>query len=132
MLYEVITNDMELIGIPHRVVVGERGLDAGTLEYRDRRAEDGWHFLTSGDQEPIDRLTAAIGFEYRYDEAMRQFVHAAGIVVATPDGRLSRYFRITSYNVCYTKLLRTTWSTTAASARGTAPTTARTRRNNFV
>jgi prolyl-tRNA synthetase len=29
--------DMELIGIPHRVVVGERGLDNGTLEYRARR-----------------------------------------------------------------------------------------------
>ena len=28
--------DIELIGIPHRVVVSERGLDAGTLEYRKR------------------------------------------------------------------------------------------------
>lgn len=28
--------DAELIGIPHRVVVGERGLDAGTLEYKGR------------------------------------------------------------------------------------------------
>jgi len=27
---------MELIGIPHRVVVSERGLAAGTLEYRAR------------------------------------------------------------------------------------------------
>jgi prolyl-tRNA synthetase len=31
--------DAELLGIPHRVVVGERGLDAGRLEYRHRRAE---------------------------------------------------------------------------------------------
>jgi prolyl-tRNA synthetase len=31
--------DCELIGIPHRVVVGDRGLDAGKLEYRHRRAE---------------------------------------------------------------------------------------------
>ncbi len=29
--------DAELIGIPHRLVVGERGLDAGKLEYRHRR-----------------------------------------------------------------------------------------------
>ena len=29
--------DMELIGIPHRVVVGDRGLAAGTVEYRGRR-----------------------------------------------------------------------------------------------
>ncbi len=31
--------DAELLGIPHRIVVGERGLEAGTLEYRHRRAE---------------------------------------------------------------------------------------------
>ncbi|MCY1272593.1 Proline--tRNA ligase [compost metagenome] len=29
--------DMELIGIPHRVVVSERGLSEGTLEYKGRR-----------------------------------------------------------------------------------------------
>ncbi len=29
--------DMELIGIPHRVVVGDKGLDAGQVEYRGRR-----------------------------------------------------------------------------------------------
>ncbi len=29
--------DMELIGIPHRVVLGERGLDQGEVEYRGRR-----------------------------------------------------------------------------------------------
>ena len=31
--------DIELIGIPHRVVVSDRGLQAGTLEYRQRDAE---------------------------------------------------------------------------------------------
>ncbi len=31
--------DAELIGLSHRVVIGDRGLDSGTLEYRDRRAE---------------------------------------------------------------------------------------------
>ena len=33
----VMFNDMELIGIPHRVVIGERGLDAGQVEYRGRQ-----------------------------------------------------------------------------------------------
>ncbi|MGB5623486.1 MAG: proline--tRNA ligase, partial [Gammaproteobacteria bacterium] len=32
--------DGELIGIPHRVVIGERGLDAGTAEYRRRDAAE--------------------------------------------------------------------------------------------
>jgi prolyl-tRNA synthetase len=32
--------DIELIGIPHRIVVSERGLAAGTFEYRARGAAD--------------------------------------------------------------------------------------------
>jgi len=32
--------DMELIGIPHRVVIGERGLKEGQLEYKGRRDEE--------------------------------------------------------------------------------------------
>ena len=32
--------DIELVGIPHRVVVSERGLAAGTFEYRARRATE--------------------------------------------------------------------------------------------
>jgi len=32
--------DMELIGVPHRVVVSERGVAAGTFEYRHRRASE--------------------------------------------------------------------------------------------
>ena len=33
----VMFADMELIGIPHRVVLGERGLDQRQVEYRGRR-----------------------------------------------------------------------------------------------
>ena len=29
--------DWELIGVPHRVVIGERGLKEGNLEYQGRR-----------------------------------------------------------------------------------------------
>jgi prolyl-tRNA synthetase len=36
--------DAELLGIPHRIVLGERGLKAGTLEYRHRRASDSEDF----------------------------------------------------------------------------------------
>ena len=32
--------DAELVGIPHRLVVSERGLEAGELEYRHRRDSD--------------------------------------------------------------------------------------------
>jgi prolyl-tRNA synthetase len=33
----VLFADMDLIGVPHRVVLSERGLSAGTLEYKGRR-----------------------------------------------------------------------------------------------
>jgi prolyl-tRNA synthetase len=36
----VMFADMELIGIPHRIVIGERSLDDGMMEYRGRRESD--------------------------------------------------------------------------------------------
>ena len=35
--------DIELIGIPHRLVIGERGLDEGKIEYRDRTESENQH-----------------------------------------------------------------------------------------
>ena len=53
--------------------------------------DSGWHFLT-GTQEAISRLASAVGFGYRWDPSTRQFIHAGGIMVATPEGKMSRYF----------------------------------------
>ncbi len=52
--------------------------------------ENGWHFLT-GTQTEIDKVTKAVGFNYQWDEQSKQFAHAGGIMVTTPDGKLSRY-----------------------------------------
>jgi len=49
----VMFNDMELIGIPHRVVVGERGIDSDTLEYRHRRSADSEEISLAGAAELI-------------------------------------------------------------------------------
>lgn len=54
-------------------------------------AGEGWHFLT-GDEETILELTGAAGFTFAWDEERQEYAHASGIMVATPDGRLSRYF----------------------------------------
>jgi|TARA_B110000879_G_scaffold208367_1_gene293824 prolyl-tRNA synthetase len=35
--------DVELIGIPHRIVIGDRGLDEGKVEYRSRRETENQH-----------------------------------------------------------------------------------------
>jgi protein SCO1 len=59
--------------------------------YKRPGAENGWHFLT-GDQADIDALTKAAGFSYVWDADTQQFAHASGIIVATPQGRLARYF----------------------------------------
>lgn len=51
----------------------------------------GWHFLT-GEEATIRRVADAAGFTYTWDEATQQFAHVSGVLTATPDGRLSRYF----------------------------------------
>jgi protein SCO1/2 len=65
--------------------------NAYLAEYGRPVANDGWHFLT-GEETPTVRLAQAVGFRYIFDPAMDQFQHAAGIMVLTPDGRISRYF----------------------------------------
>jgi len=59
-------------------------------------AAEGWHFLT-GQQEAITALTDAVGFHYTYDAKSQQFAHASGILLLTPDGKISRYFYDISY-----------------------------------
>jgi len=57
---------------------------------RKLEAGDDWHFLV-GDEAAIRRLAETVGFHYTIDSANDQFAHAAVLLVATPDGRMSRY-----------------------------------------
>jgi protein SCO1/2 len=59
--------------------------------YGRSSATAGWHFLT-GQPEAIEGLAEAVGFRYTYDAAKKQFAHASGIMVLTPQGQLARYF----------------------------------------
>ncbi|MDA1192684.1 MAG: SCO family protein [Candidatus Poribacteria bacterium] len=54
-------------------------------------SEDGWHFLTTPNEETIRRVADSVGFQYVYDKLSAQYAHPSGIVVATPDGKISRY-----------------------------------------
>lgn len=54
-------------------------------------AAQGWHFLT-GEEPQIKALADAVGFRYAYDPDSKQFAHAAGIMMLTPDGKIARYF----------------------------------------
>jgi len=58
--------------------------------YPDVNAERDWRFLTA----PADAVAAvsgAAGFRSRFDPALKQFLHPAGIVVASPAGVISAY-----------------------------------------
>ena len=49
----VMLADVELIGIPHRIVIGDRGLESGQIEYRNRRESENRDI-------PADQLTSFI------------------------------------------------------------------------
>lgn len=65
--------------------------DQYSRSYSSKAGTSGWHFLT-GDQKAITAVTQAIGFHYRWDAVHKMFVHASGIMLLTPQGRLARYF----------------------------------------
>jgi protein SCO1/2 len=51
----------------------------------------GWHFLT-GSAENIAAATKAANFRFSFDARANMFAHASGMMILTPDGRISRYF----------------------------------------
>jgi protein SCO1/2 len=60
----------------------ERGAELG---------DDAWPFLT-GPQSSIDALAGALGFGYRFLPETGEFAHDAALMLATPEGTVSRYF----------------------------------------
>jgi protein SCO1/2 len=86
--FEVLTVSFDPADKPP-VANAKKSLYAGL--YGRPGADKGWHFLT-GNETAIRRLTEAVGFHYDYDPKTRQFAHATGIVVLTPEGKISRYF----------------------------------------
>jgi protein SCO1/2 len=64
---------------------------AALAHFRRPETDSGWHFLT-GSQESIDAATHAANFRYNFSVKTNLFAHASGVMVLTPDGRISRYF----------------------------------------
>jgi protein SCO1 len=58
--------------------------------YHHPAGDDGWHFLT-GPESVVREVADTVGFPYRYEPALDQYIHPAGFVVAAPDGSISRY-----------------------------------------
>jgi protein SCO1/2 len=58
--------------------------------------EDRWHFLC-GSEADVRQLAREVGYHYVYYDERKQYAHPSGIVVLTPEGRVSRYFFGVSY-----------------------------------
>jgi protein SCO1/2 len=65
-------------------------------ELKSPDAPGSWHFLT-GNEENIRAVTESVGFRYFWDEKTQTYAHAAGIIILTPEGRVSRYLFGTNY-----------------------------------
>lgn len=64
--------------------------------YGRKGAAEGWHFLT-GDAASVAQLAKIVGFRYAYDAKNDQYAHPAGIMLLTPQGKVSRYLYGISY-----------------------------------
>ena len=92
--YEIVTVSID----PHETPELAQRKKAEYMRLYDRpAAENGWHFLTGGAEE-IRQLAEAVGFRYKYDPETDLYLHASGIMVLTPKGKLARYFYGIDYN----------------------------------
>jgi protein SCO1/2 len=79
------------------VSIDPRDDTAGALKKQAHQIENygrpsattGWHFLT-GEQAAITAVADAVGFKYDYDTERGEYMHAAGIFVLTPAGKVSQ------------------------------------------
>lgn len=85
--FEMVFVSIDPTDTPETAAERERGV---VESYGRPASADGWHFLT-GEADAIAALADAVGFRYAFDPATGQYAHAAGLTVATPEGRLSRY-----------------------------------------
>lgn len=86
--FDVVTVSFD----PAETAAAARGAKEEHLRrYGRAEAARGWHFLT-GEPAAIDALADAAGFRYSYDAARNEFAHATGIVIVTPEGKISRYY----------------------------------------
>jgi len=86
--FEVVTLSFDPRETPDLALGKKR---AYMSKYGRPGAAKGWHFLT-GQEENIKQLTQAAGFRYTFNPERNEFIHASGIMIATPEGKLSRYF----------------------------------------
>lgn len=58
---------------------------------------NGWHCLVGG-RNAIAQLMDEIGYRYAYDAQTKEYAHPSGVVILTPNGKVSRYIFGVSFN----------------------------------
>jgi len=59
-------------------------------QYGRPGSEGGWHFL-HGSESNVQAMAKALGITYHYNEARKEYVHPATVVLTTPNGKIDRY-----------------------------------------
>jgi len=59
-------------------------------QYARPGSEGGWHFL-HGSENNVKAMAQALGITYHYNEARKEYVHPATVVLSTPSGKIDRY-----------------------------------------
>lgn len=105
-----VGRDFEAIVISINPKEGPELATAKKKEYLDLLnqpgAGNGWHFLT-GKEADIKRIADTIGYKFVYDPKTDNYAHAAGFVMLTPQGEVSKYFFGVSYDPRDAKLALT-------------------------
>jgi protein SCO1 len=86
--YEVLFVSFDSRDTPEQAAEKKK---AALSHFRRPETAAGWHFLT-GSKESIEAATKAANFRFTFDAKSNLFAHASGVLVLTPDGRISRYF----------------------------------------
>jgi protein SCO1/2 len=59
-------------------------------QYARPGSEGGWHFL-HGSETNVKAMARALGITYHYNEARKEYVHPATVILSTPSGKIDRY-----------------------------------------
>ena len=71
--------------------VATKKMEEFQSRYRRGGLEKGMQLLT-GSEANVRRLAKAAGFQYEWDSKTNQWAHSSGLMLLTPDGKISKYF----------------------------------------
>lgn len=91
--FEVITVSLDPAESPDRALSTKERF----LSDYGRDIDSGWTFLV-GEEKNIRALADSVGFGYRYSETRKEYLHAAAVMLLTPEAKVSRYLYGINYS----------------------------------